>query len=405
MRRLIKIPHIVSVLAIGSFAFTILTGNNQPLFTSLDTFVLFAEKEIKLEKDVQVSSGDLGSNRQLDAQKDAIINGNLFANKITLDKNTQINGNVSFSQLKTEKNVQILGIQTKPVRLPIANLPQIPNFQIGTQDFKFEGAANTLAGGSYRNIVLEKNSRLTLTGGIYNLRKLELKENSTLIFNTPGIINIQFKFRGKDKVSILPGQNNLKPDDLKINYLGIKPKEDKHEKEDDDDEINFEFDDDKEKQDHKDRKIGRPVVFGKNSFLNFKLLAPKASVRVGASTMLRGQIVGRKIKVGSGGVISREITVVKVVKPEDIITDPNGGVYPVNEILINLVPSSTFQDAVNISSVVNGRVVGVVSSINLYQVEVPVNTISGIESALTTLQNLLDPKIEGVFRNFLVPTG
>ena len=173
----VKSHHVISALALGGIALVAMNFNNLPLFNSLDSFVLFAQEEIKLEKDTQISSGDIGSNGKIDIDKEAIINGNLFADKITLDKNVTINGNVSFNKLKTEKETQILGTQIKPVQLPIANLPEIPEFQIGTQDFKFEGQENTLAAGSYRDITLGKNSRLILTGGVYNLRKLELKEN------------------------------------------------------------------------------------------------------------------------------------------------------------------------------------------------------------------------------------
>ncbi len=402
MRRFIKTPHIVSTLALSGFAFIILTGNGQPLFTNLDTFVLFAQGEVRLEKEVQVSSGDVGSNGKIDIEKDVIVNGNLFAKEIAIDKNSTINGNASFNKIKLNEKAQIFGIQTKSVQLPIASLPSLPNFSIGVQDLKFIGQNNSLLAGSYRDIIVEKNSKLVLTGGAYNLRKLELRDDAVLIFDAQTVINIQFKFRGHNKIFILPGLN-LKPDDLTINYLGIKPKKDKKEiHEDDDDEIEAEMDD-KEKKEHKAGKIGRPVVFGKESFLNFKLLAPKVSVKIGEQTTFRGQIVARKVKMGKGSILSREKTVVKGAKPEDIVTDLNGGVYPVSEILINLTLDSTFEDAVEIASVINGRVVGVVSSINLYKVEVSVNTISGIESVLTVLQNLSDPRIEGVFRNFLVP--
>ena len=278
--------YIVSALAVVGIAFVAFNSTNSSLFNNLDQFILFAQEEIKLEQGIQISSGDLGSNDKIDIEKDAIINGNLFADTISIDKNTTINGNASFNKIKIHKEAKILGTQTKPVQLPIANLPEIPEFQIGTQDFKFEGENNALITGNYRDIVLEKNSRLILSGGVYNLRKLELKDGAVLIFNASATLNIQFKLKGQKHVSILPGQNNIKPDDLIINYLGIRAKQEKEIKEDDDNEIESEMDD-KEKKELKDWKIGRPVVFGKNSFLNFKLLAPKASVHIGEDSTIR----------------------------------------------------------------------------------------------------------------------
>jgi len=184
-----KKQFILPVAAFVIFSGLVFNGNlfagEEPLFDSLDNFVLFAQEEIKIEQGVQISSGDLGSNKEINIEKDAIINGNLFAHEITIDKNATVNGNASFNKLKLHKDSQILGTQTKPIQLPIANLPEIPEFTIGIQDFRFEGQNNALSSGNYRDIILEKDSRLTLEGGIYNLNKLELKENSTLIFNAP----------------------------------------------------------------------------------------------------------------------------------------------------------------------------------------------------------------------------
>ncbi|MBI2122020.1 MAG: hypothetical protein HYT98_02755 [Candidatus Sungbacteria bacterium] len=394
----VKKHQIISALAVGGIAFAALNFNNPPLFTDLSGFVLFAQEEIKLEQGVQVSSGDLGSNGKIDIEKDVIVNGNLFAKEISIDKNSTINGDASFNKLKLHKEAQILGTQTRPIQLPVANLPEITPFNIGTQNFNFTGATNTLFAGNYRDIVIGKNSRLVLDGGTYNLRKLELKDGAILIFNASTTLNIQFKLRGKDHVSILPGLN-IKPDDLKINYLGIRPKKEKIEKEDDDNEIESEMDS-QEKKDHKAGKIGRPVVFGKNSFLNFKLLAPKAKVKIEKESTLRGQVLARKIRIGKDGVLSREQTGFSIARPEDIITDPDGGVYPINELLISLTPEATILDAQAIAISISGRIIGIVSSINLYQIEIPVGSIQELENLISMLRS--NSKVDGVFRNFVI---
>ena len=392
--------YIVSALAVVGIAFVAFNSTNSSLFNNLDQFILFAQEEIKLEQGIQISSGDLGSNDKIDIEKDAIINGNLFADTISIDKNSTINGNASFNKLKIHKEAKILGTQTKPVSLPIANLPDIPDFSIGTQDFKFEGQNNNLPAGSYRDIIVEKNSRLTLTGGIYNLNKLELKENSTLIFNAPTILNIQFKLKGQKHVSILPGQNNLKPTDLVINYLGTKPKNEKEEKEDDDEEINA-LHDDKEKKDHKDGKIGRPVVFGKESFLNFKLLAPKASVKIGEDSTMRGQILARKVKMEKGGVISLVISTSLTTKLTDVVLTIEGEKFVVNQIILQLTPDGTLDDANAIVGTIKGRIVGVIPSINLYQVSVQTATAGELDILIQQLMSQQNPKIKIVSKNII----
>ena len=379
--------YIVSALAVVGIAFAAMNFTNPPLFNNLDQFVIFASEEIKLEQEVQVSSGDLGSNRKIDIEKESIINGNLFADKITLDKNTVINGNVSFNQLETKKETKILGTQIKPVQLPIANLPEIPAFQIGTQDFKFEGQNNTLAAGNYRNLIVEKNSRLTLSGGAYNFNKLVLKENSVLIFSALTTLNIQFKLKGQEHVAVLPGNNNLKPIDLIINYQGKSEKGDE---------------DDKDKSGREEKSEGvKPIEFGKNSFLNFKLLAPKASVHIGGASTIRGRILARKVRVEKGGVVSRELMTIKVAKPEDIITDPGGGVYPINEILVSLTPTATISDAQKIASSIGGKIVSIIPP-TLYKIEIRTKTIKELEDKLDALRNSNNPLITGIFRNFVM---
>lgn len=391
--------YIISALAIVGITFAAMNFTNPPLFQNTDNFVLFASEEIKLEQGVQVSSGDLGSNGEIDVEKDNIINGNLFADGITLDKNVTVNGNASFNKLKTHKETKILGTQTKPVSLPVANLPEIPDFQVGTQDFKFTGQNNTLIAGNYRDIVIEKNSRFTLTGGIYNLRKLELKENSTLIFNSPTTLNIQFKLKGQEHVAILPTNNNLKPTDLVINYLGIRPKNEKEEKEDDDEEINA-LHDDKEKKDHKEGKIGRPVIFGKNSFLNFKLMAIKAGVKIGEASTLRGQILARKVKVGEGAILSQKL---EFEKESDLtkIVEANGAKFLLNEIIILFENEVTENDIQVIASLVGGRVIGIIPMPKIYKIEVSTITVQELNNKIQIIKNLNSQLIIQVSPNFI----
>ncbi|MEK7636156.1 MAG: hypothetical protein AAB362_00480 [Patescibacteria group bacterium] len=381
--------HFISALGVAGTAFTVFNFSGLPFFQNTDNFVLFAQEEIKLEQGVQVSGGDIGSNGKIDIEKD-IINGNIFADIISIDKNTLINGNASFNKLKTKKETQILGTQTKPIQLPIVHLPEIPEFQVGTQDFKFEGTANTLIAGSYRNITLEKSSRLILTGGIYNLNKLELKENSMLIFNASTTLNIQFKLQGKDRTSILPGQN-LKPGNLTINHQGKKEKEDR----DDNDKDN-----NKNKNENKDEGGVQPIEFGKNSFLNFKLVASKASVHIEKESTIRGQVLARKIKIGKEGIVSMEEVFVKESDPAKVVEDQEVR-FIVNEIVILLTNDATISDAQTIASSVNGMLTCFVPNPPTYKVEVFASTPAELFALITQMKNSGNPKLIEAVPNLL----
>lgn len=412
----IKPHYIVSVLFLGGIVFSAVGFNHNqlPLFENLEQFVLFAQEEIKLEKGAQISSGDLGSNSSINIQKDAVISGNLFADRIDIDKNTTVNGNASYNKLKIDKSSQILGTKTKPVHLPIANLPSIPEFTVGKQDFKFTGQENTLNSGAYRNITLEKDSKLTLTGGTYNINKLELKENSTLVFDSPAIMNIQFKLKGQNRIAILPGPN-LKSDDLIINYNGFLKKEDtrrfpwlpfggtitsKEEPEDDDGEVQQLFGG-TEWKDYQDKKTGRPIVFGRESFLNFKLLAPKASVFIGEAITLRGQIAAKKIWVGKNSILSRENSFEKESDLTKIIEE-EGAKFIVNEIIILFDDGATIEDLLNVANFANGRATGFIPDLGMGKIEVSTRTPEELNSLINSIRNSGIPLIDDVLPNALI---
>lgn len=631
--------YIVSALAIVGVVFAATNLTHSPLFNNLDNFVLFASEEIKLEKEAQVSSGDLGSNNKIDIEKDAVINGNLFANKISADKDVQINGNVSYNKLETHKDAKIFGTKTSPVALPIANLPAIPDFQAGAQDFKFTGQNNTLAQGSYQNITLEKDSRLLLTGGTYNLSRLNLKENSILIYATstipettvidnfeteaigplkgqngwvfspatnpdftvqsaivkegrqavkgaclapcptnfvigkalatpitdtknfttfsfdlrvdnglavvpmtdasfktpffiahnavtgsifltarpktallqagakpavwnhfdvhidlenqrvqarinngawspflpfalpvssisrafirvgsdlgplqvntiayfdnlqltvqkpsPTIVNIQKEFKTQQKIAVIPASNNLKPTDLIINYQGREDNprvigKQEFEPVDQDegqaiDSRSKSFQNQEQEEDDclakpagfikrflgffrlktpeaDEQKCSKPVKFGQNSFLNFKLLAPEAEVNIGENSTLRGQVLARKVRVGRGVVGSRADAFTKEPDPAKVITDTDGSKFIIDEIMVNFVDSATFSDAQSVANLVGGRIVGFVQSANAYQIEITANTTAELAAKIQTIRQSTNPLIEGVFRNYI----
>ncbi|MDP1892427.1 MAG: hypothetical protein Q8K55_16185, partial [Gemmatimonadaceae bacterium] len=74
----VKPNHIVFALAVGGIVFAAVNFGNRPLFNSPDGFVLFAQEEIQLNEGAQVSSGDIGANKEINIDKNVIINGNLF---------------------------------------------------------------------------------------------------------------------------------------------------------------------------------------------------------------------------------------------------------------------------------------------------------------------------------------
>lgn len=357
----IYIPIAALVLVGGVF---LMPSNGQLLFIDPDQFVLVAEENITLEQDVQISSGSIAANNALSIQKDNITNGNIFADAITIDKDTTINGNASFNTLDIKKESQILGTQTTPISLPIANLPTIPDFSVGTQDFNFTGTANTLSSGIYRNIVLQKNSRLVLAGGVYNISKIDLKENSTIIFLAVTTLNIKDSFMTQQKVSIFPDQN-LQSTDLQVNYQNKKP-----------------------------------IQIGMSAFLSFKLLAPDALVHVGDNSTIRGQIIAEKINIGKGSVLSRKDLFFKESDSEKTVEDA-GLTFIVNEIVVLFKDEATQLDAQEIADLIDGRITGFIQKSQIYKFEVQVTIAQELNDKIQAIKDSNNPLITAVIQNLI----
>jgi hypothetical protein len=406
LRKHPKTPAVLTALLVGGVSIT--TFHNipkPPLFPNTNQFVIFADQSFTFDESTTISSGDIGTNGNLDIGKDTTVNGNLFADKISIAKGTTINGNATYN--KIENKGEILGTKTKPVSLPIANLSTISNFTIGTQDKTFSRKINTLSAGNYKNITLQKNSTLTLSGGTYNLNILDLKEHSTLIFNAPTTLNIQFKLRGRDNISIVNGAN-VKPTDLKINYVGTQARQFKNDKrEDDEDEILtcLDKDDDQshkgqERNNYKNQKIGRPIVFGANSFLNFALIATNANVIIGKDGTMRGQILARKARMGKNFVTTKNETFEKESDVTKVVTDAEGNKFIGNEIIVLFEDSANFEDAEAVAKLVGGSVGGYVPNPPMYKILLPTSDYFGSNNAIANIMNSHNSLVIEVTPNF-----
>src|SRR3972149_6842596 len=87
---------------------------------------------------------------------------------------------------------------------------------------------------------------------------------------------------------------------------------------------------------------------------------------------------------------------IKPVVPSKIVED-DGMVYPVNQVLVVLKEGYSKTDAENIASPINGKVVGVILSLNLYQLEVPAESISELNMIISTIRS--DHRVIYVLKN------
>ncbi|MEK7146829.1 MAG: hypothetical protein AAB772_01080, partial [Patescibacteria group bacterium] len=368
----IKSHHIVYLLAGGGILLAALSLNNQPLFSNLDQFVLVAEDKILLENNIQVSSGDLASNKEIRIRQNNIINGNLFADNIKIGATSTINGNASFNELEINPLSQILGQTSTLISSPIIKLPETPAFQAGEQDLTIT-QDQIINPGNFDEIQVQPNITLTLNPGIYNLNKLELENNSKLLFSASTTINIQKELVIKEKILISQTTNPsassgqvIPSTDLQINVI-----EDKD------------------------------IQIGKDSLLSIKLLAPNSQIILKERITFRGQILAREIKVGEGSVLSRNDDFEKESDLTKIIEEQEAKII-VNEIIIFFKDGASVVNLLEIANSIGARPTGFLEKLFMGKLEVEAMTFNELENIINQIKNLNNPFIEEVLPNALI---
>jgi hypothetical protein len=101
-------------------------------------------------------------------------------------------------------------------------------------------------------------------------------------------------------------------------------------------------------------------------------------------------------------VLSRQEFFVKESDPAKVIIDTDGSQFLVNEIIVNLTDGATFSDAQNIANLISGRIVGLIQSMNAYQIEVLTNSPEELKNKIQTIRQSNNPLIDGVLRNYLL---
>lgn len=359
-----RVPHLSVLLAAGAVMLAAFSFSSQPFFASLDQFVLVAEKGIHLAEGAQVSSGDLAANEEITVAANNIVSSNLFSDQIKIAENTRINGNASFNKLQLAPSSSILGSTSTPISLPIIKLPEIPDFYTGEQNLTIT-RDQSINPGNFNNIEVKPNAALTLTPGTYNLNKLELRENSRLLFSGPTTLNLKEEFKTGQR-ALIAQTTDIAPTDLAVNFLGSKP-----------------------------------VTTGADSFVSFKLVAPKSRAHLGERTTFRGQILAEEIDVGEGSILSLGTSLIFTSNPANVIESVAGPIFIVNEILLDLTQDATIVDANAIASSVNGKILGFIEAINMYQLQVPTFSEAELESLVQSLETSANPKIERVLPNFI----
>lgn len=101
--------------------------------------------------------------------------------------------NVHFNEEFFSPTGTILGAQVTPQSLPVlASLPALPAITPGATDVNVPANQTmTLAAGAYRNITVNHDATLILSGGVYHLEKLDIRQDAKLHFTAGAEVRIK----------------------------------------------------------------------------------------------------------------------------------------------------------------------------------------------------------------------
>lgn len=361
---------IAGMLAAGAFVgvFGVQARSNANDAVPLpDGVVVFGELELTLEQGTNILSGDTASNGQAIVQREGLLADSLIANRAVLGQNVHILSDLEADRI-TGPNFIVEGETISPRVTEDFAIPDLLPFQPGTENIRIRAGETTiLQPGAFGRLSIEEGANVTLQGGTYNLRSIQVGEGVVFNLIEPITLNIQ-QHASFGSRTIFSPDLNLDLNDIRINYAG------------------------------------RGVVsFHRNSVGVGILHAPNAAVFLGKQSEWRGQLAGRRVVIGKEGTVSRENTFVKITDLRKIVTDDeDGSRFAVNEIVVNFTSDATRGDVDRIAQLVDGIVTGFVASANIYQIEVEASDIAALEALIEIIDALGDPQIEGVMKNYLL---
>lgn len=211
-------PAAGTMLGLGATAVTLTVkdaANNQATCTVTVTvyrylvkdFVAFSSESTKLATNVSVNTGNVGANQSLpdpngppDDQVEVELGVNakmlqtgssVVGDTVKLGVNSQVY-NVYFNESQFSNQAHILGNQVTPQPLPVSPMPAFPTITPGTTDVSVGiNQTQTLGPGSYRNITVQTNGTLTLSGGTYQITSLSLGANAKVLFQTASEVRVK----------------------------------------------------------------------------------------------------------------------------------------------------------------------------------------------------------------------
>jgi hypothetical protein len=225
----------------------------------LSSFVALGRTQTWIQAGSQVVSGNVGalahhggahgSDDEESAERDHAIEVRLgdrvtmedpashVAGDTVLIRNRALVYNVDYNELVGKGT--IAGTQTSPLPVAFATLPLAPGIHPGTQNVTVaRNQTLTLAAGRYASIHVSAKSTLVLTGGLYEIRSLDVDQNGTVLFKAAVDLRINGELDTDARAQLILDSSvaGLSAAHIRITVLGADSECAHHGLADDDDE-------------------------------------------------------------------------------------------------------------------------------------------------------------------------
>jgi N-acetylneuraminic acid mutarotase len=217
----------------ASFASTN-TAEIYEITPDVSDFVLLGAEGMYVKDHATVHGGDVGTNQvstgpYLASGVETTIGigvsitdplSAVFGNGLKLKNNSQVT-DAYYNTLSGDGTV--LGSEFTPTSFPLVSLPIVPSFSPGTTDVTVAASdSQTLAAGSYGELLVNHDAVLTLSGGEYNFESWDIRDDAKVYASASTEVRIADKLDAGSGVQVGPEPSSgLDASDVVIYVTGV----------------------------------------------------------------------------------------------------------------------------------------------------------------------------------------
>ena len=276
----------------------------------LGRFVALAAEELELGERAKVVTGDVGANSsgrgrswrdddgprhhgrytvEVTLGEDATMlqpGSRVVGDTVSLGPDSSV-FNLFYNEL-INRHARVRGEVVHPVTLPFVPLPSALPVASGGRDVTVgRNARVTLGPGVHGRIRVRSRGTLVLSGGLYQLRSVDVESDATILVSGPSDVRVRGELGTGDgaRLIVSPG---LRASDVKIFVAG--------------DDGSCGHDGRRRDHDHNDREDddedATAVHLGRQNVIQANIHAPEGTLQVGSRTVMTGAFIAKRVRVG-----------------------------------------------------------------------------------------------------------